>query len=206
MRGYECFFYFRSKDNKKLYPTKNNACWANVDKSNLAWRGRQTCESDNDSTIVDKDLYESTIIYIDRWNEGNQVTNKNCIRIVNLINNITECKFITINNKKYIKYKLLDHYSSDLVLLNIIRMLWYEPGYFNIEQYYKDIHKRKPKDKDSLEFIYECVKDNVRTVKKSANSYEQYDNHSCINLNIKPKTSEQLYKYKGSTQVNFLCN
>ena len=174
MRGYECYKYHLI--NKKLVTNSNTACWAGLDKSE----------------------YLGKDIYIDEYIEP-EITDKQRRRIVYLLNKITLCKFTTIENVKYIQFKLLNNHYSNLLLLNFIRILWYENQSFNNDQFFIDICKPKPRNLDYLEFMMTCVKNNV----DDKNSYG-YGDHSFVYKNIIPKTKEMLLKYTGNTMSTFL--
>ena len=174
MRGYECYKYHLI--NKELVTNSNTACWAGLNKSE----------------------YLGKDIYIDKYIEP-EITDKQRKRIVYLINKITPCKFEKIDNKIYIKYKLLKNHYSNLLLLNFIRILWYTNLSFNNEQFFIDISKPKPRNLDYLEFMMICIKNNV----ESNNSWN-YGDHSFVYANIIPKTKEMLLKYTGKSMSEFL--
>lgn len=173
MRGYECYKYHLQ--NKKLIPNGNHACWAGLNHI----------------------LYLGKDIYIDKYIEP-EITDKQRKRIVYLVNKIIPCKFTTIENIKYIQFKLLKNHYSNLLLLNFIRILWYKNGSFNNEQFFIDICKPKPRNLDYLEFMMTCIKNNV-----GSSSFE-YGNHSFVYGDIIPKTKEMLYKYTGNSMQTFL--
>jgi len=191
MRNYKCYFYYRSKNNLILYPSNNEACWAGIS-------GR-TADSPCKSKSISKNLYDTNYIYIKDYIQP-EVSEIDRNRVIYLINKIVECSYIVIDDVKYIKVKLLDNYDSNLIVLNMIRMFWYKVGNFNINQYYKDIHKRRKKNEDSLSFLLQCIKDNV-TEKVN---YESYGDHSIIHQDIKIKTTQDLLNYKGTSTMKFL--
>ena len=175
MRSYSCYIYHLQKNNK-LIENSNNACWAGL----------------NNSQYLGKD------IYIDKYIEP-EITDKQRKRIIYLLNKITPCKFKTIENIKYIQFKLLKYHYSNLLLLNFIRILWYKNHSFNNEQFFIDICKSKTRKLDYLEFMMTCIKNNVN---KGSGWY--YGDHSFVYLGIIPKTKEMLYKYTGNTMCTFL--
>lgn len=175
MRGYNCYIYHLQKNNK-LIENSNNACWAGL----------------NNSQYLGKD------IYIDKYIEP-EITDKQRRRIVYLLNKITLCKFTTIENVKYIQFKLLNNHYSNLLLLNFIRILWYKNGSFNNEQFFIDICKPKTRGLDYLEFMMTCIKNNVES-----NDSWNYGDHSFVYKNIIPKTKEMLLKYTGKSMQTFL--
>ena len=176
MREYCCYIY-HLQDNK-LVQNNNSACWAGLNKSK----------------------YFNTNIYVDQYVEP-EITDKQRKRIVYLINKITLCKFTTIQQVKYIQYKLLNNHYSNLLLLNFIRILWYENRSFNNEQFFIDICKPKPRNLDYLEFMMNCIKNNVLT--DSENSWG-YGDHSFVYKGIIPKTKEILLKYTSKSMQLFL--
>ena len=175
MRNYQCYIYHLQKNNK-LIENSNNACWAGV----------------KYNKYLGKD------IYIDKYLEK-EITDKVRKRTIYLLNKITPCKFKTIENIKYIQFKLLKNHYSNLLLLNFIRILWYKNGSFNNEQFFTDICKPKPRNLDYLEFMMTCIKNNVYS---GGNWY--YGDHSFVYLNIIPKTKEMLYKYTDQSMQTFL--
>lgn len=191
MRDYGCYIYHL--ENNKLIQNNNQACWNGLNKFNFKFTNR-----DGNSIILDNETKD--YIYIDKYIEP-EITNKQRKRIVYLINKITFCKFVTIKKVKYIQYKLLKKYYSNLLLFNFIRILWYKNESFNNEQFFIDICKRKPKNLDYLEFMMICIKNNVSN---TPNSSWNYGNHSFVYPNIIPKTKEMLYKYTGNSMYNFL--
>ena len=176
MRGYECYKYHLI--NKELVTNSNTACWAGLNK--VEYLGKD--------------------IYIDEYIEP-EITDKQRRRIVYLLNKITPCKFTTIENVKYIQFKLLNNHYSNLLLLNFIRILWYKNQSFNNDQFFIDICKPKTKGLDYLEFMMTCIKNNVNNVPKKS---WYYGDHSFVYLGIIPKTKEMLLKYTGNSMQTFL--
>ena len=175
MRSYSCYIYHLQKNNK-LIENSNNACWAGLNKSQ----------------------YLGKDIYIDKYIEQ-EITDKVRKRTIYLLNKITPCKFKTIENIKYIQFKLLKNHYSNLLLLNFIRILWYKNNSFNNEQFFIDISKNKPRNLDYLEFMMTCIKNNVND-----SSTFGHGNHSFVYKNIIPKTKEMLLKYTGNIMQTFL--
>ena len=176
MRGYECYKYHLI--NKELFINSNTACWAGLNKSE----------------------YLGKDIYIYQYIEP-EITDKQRRRIVYLLNKITLCKFTTIENVKYIQFKLLNNHYSNLLLLNFIRILWYKNQSFNNDQFFIDICKPKTKGLDYLEFMMTCIKNNVNNAPKKS---WYYGDHSFVYLGIIPKTKEMLLKYTGDSMQTFL--
>ena len=172
MRSYSCYIYHLQKNNK-LIENSNNACWAGLNKSQ----------------------YLGKDIYIDKYIEQ-EITDKVRKRTIYLLNKITPCKFTTIENVKYIQFKLLNNHYSNLLLLNFIRILWYKNRSFNNDQFFIDICKPKTKGLDYLEFMITCIKNNVNTAPKKS---WYYGDHSFVYKDIIPKTKEMLLKYTGDS-------
>lgn len=187
MRCYSCYIYHLQ--DKKLVQNSNNSCWAGLNRSQY---------NNINYEIIILDIKTKDYIYIDKYIEP-EITDKQRKRIVYLINKITSCKFITIESKTYIQYKLLKNHYSNLLLLNFIRILWYKNKAFNNEQFFIDICKPKTKGLDYLEFMMICIKNNVLN-----NESYGLGNHSFVYKNIIPKTKEMLLKYTGNTMMYFL--
>ena len=131
MRCYKCYIYHLQ--NKKLVKNSNDACWAGLNRARF---------SDDKGDYIILDAKTKDYIYIDKYIEP-EITDKQRKRIIYLLNKITLCKFEKIDNKTYIKYKLLNNHYSNLLLLNFIRILWYTNLSFNNEQFFIDISKSK---------------------------------------------------------------
>ena len=194
MRDYGCYIYHL--ENKKLVQNNNQACWNGLNLSNY----RKFDKKLNQPITIILDDKTKDYIYIDKYIEP-EITTPQRTRIVYLINKITPCKFIMINDTIYIQYKLLKNHYSNLLLLNFIRILWYKNRTFNNEQFFIDICKPKTKGLDYLEFMMTCVKDNVEN---TSGSSWGYGDHSFVYKGIIPKTKEMLYKYTGNQMHTFL--
>lgn len=186
MRSYACHFYHLQSG--KLTKNSNDACWAGLN--------RDVYKDWNYENII-LDIKTKDYIYIDQYIEP-EITDKQRARIIYLINKITPCKFVTIESKIYIRYKLLKNYYSNLLLLNFIRVLWYSNKSFKNDQFFIDICKPKTKSLDYLEFMMTCVKNNV------TDENFEHGNHSFTYPKIIPKTKEMLYKYTGNSMQTFL--
>lgn len=219
--NYKCFYYYKNKKTKEYFRNGNKACWAGlsmlkniVNNMYLYKNDIYMYHKDNkysgiksypENKHFDDNDFDFKTIYIKLPLEHSlehlnpEYYNKYVTRIVNLINKITTCKKVYIDNILYIKYKTLDNYSSDLLLLNIIRMLWYTPQGIYIENFIRDILKQN-KNKDSLAFILETIINNL----KEDLSYGQEGDHSCIYKKMKIKTSKQLLEFKGEQMQAFL--
>lgn len=188
MRFYDCY-YGMIDNNGKIILNSNNACWRGISRGSVFWR------------INNADKKNKDYIFIKSFIEK-EISEESRLRLISLINKITDCKIVTINKEKFIKYKPIRYYASDLVLLNMIRMLWYENQSFNQDQFFEDIMKNH-KGKDTLMFLMECVKKNVLT--GDINSYG-YGNHSCVYKDIIPKKAKKLKEYKGELMQEFMIS
>ena len=189
MRDYSCYIYHFQ--NNQLIQNSNQACWAGLNRVNY---------NDKNGKQIKLDSKTKDYIYIDKYIEK-EITDKQRKRIVYLLNKITPCKFTTIENVKYIQFKLLNNHYSNLLLLNFIRILWYKNKGFNNDQFFIDICKPKTKGLDYLEFMMTCIKNNVNNAPKER---WYYGDHSFVYLGIIPKTKEMLLKYTGNSMQTFL--
>jgi len=104
MRSCSSCFNYKRHEEGSLLVCYNTACWSGVNTLGL-----------NKIDIFIYDFDEPT-------------TNQYQDLLVRIINEITPCEIVTINNKIYIKFRTLEAYENSLVLLHFIRNLWYEPG------------------------------------------------------------------------------
>jgi hypothetical protein len=181
-RSYDCHYY-RRKGNG-LIKNSNEACWSGI-VDLFYW---------NFYISKQKEKYKKTKniplhIFIDKFQNEYITTRENLINVLNIINKITTCKLVIINNKEYIKYKFIcnKNYEANLLLLNFIRLLWYEDYNLNFEQYYKDIAKYN--NEEPFLFLTTCLKNNVIIPSKY-----YYGNHSHVIPDIIPKTFEDVKK------------
>lgn len=186
-RSYSC--YYLTMINNKLSKSYVNKYGKIYSISTACW------------STIKQFSYDIEYIYIHNFNN-----NAGTLRLVQLINNITECKIVTINNEKYIKYKLLDssykksntkyntnRYVKNLALLTILRMSWYVPSGIDIAKF-NELIVKSSRGIDSYKFMLTCIKDSISI----GASNRSWGNHSCVYNDIKPKTNKQLLNYKGS--------
>lgn len=102
MRGFQCHYYHMN--NNVLVKNTNTSCWAGF----------------NMFYLDNKILYKT--IYIEQFTE--EKTSKYIPLLIRVINKITPCKIVSIEDKEYIQFDLLSTYNQSLVLLNFIRNLW----------------------------------------------------------------------------------
>ena len=164
-------------EKKQLRENTNNACFAGIE------------DKRNDTYLYIKGFEcKETIQYLEL--------------IVGIINKITDCSVVTIDNVKYIKFKFLITYNQSLALLNFIRLLWYSPI-----RYYADKNKNF-----SLIFFQNLKKTRykdpfAKLCKANAKAHEEYPfrvdaGHSnCYELNngkqIKILSTDDLLKFEG---------
>lgn len=198
MRSFSC--YYNHLENGKLVQNQNTACWAGLSLQYRYYKKVKPVENNGSYQLpIQLDELTKDYIYIEQYIEED-VSKKVRDRMVYLVNKITECKYIKINNIIYIKYKLLKNHYNNLLLLNFIRTLWSKQGSsFNTEKFFTDICERKPRNLDYLEFMMICVRDNVITGGRF-----NYGDHNFVYPNIIPKTKDDLLKYTGSSMSNFL--
>jgi len=198
---YHCY-YFIDIGKKDLVQISNTACWAGIrDPKDYYYYSNTKIDHWGSRERVH---YKESIpyIYIDFFRtKHNSLINTKVL--LKFINEITECKIVTINKKSYIKYKLINdnHYYSNLVLLNFIRMIWYKPPLFNHEQFFKDIRKKDITIEDALYFLMDMTKINVLP---PGRGYANYLDHSLITPGIIPKHSKLLFEYRGERMDQFL--
>lgn len=211
-RLFGCFYYTKVNNNKIF--NGNTACWAGLN--------NHIKSKDNSLPIYIK-IYKP----IELFSEEEFL--KHMKRIVYLINLMTPCSLVKEDNKNEpvganypksnysIKYQLFSsNYYSEIVLLNIIRMLWFIPYNFNILQYYEDIHTKRKKGEDPLTFLLNVISKNVIDVNTNTEKREQdketgiasykygYGDHSLIYKNIKPKPFKHLKESKQNYMQGFL--
>jgi hypothetical protein len=197
MRGFDCHWYYID-ENEKLKKSESTACWAGLN------RGRplqlHSYDGNKRVEIIIHKNYEN-VIFIDNFVDAD-ISDTVRKRIVYLINKITPCSFVNIENKLLIKYNLLNNHYSDLFLLNLIRTMWYISKNFNLVQFHIDIQKKKPNNKDYLEFIMETISKNI--IERNANNQYGYGDHSFVYEKIIPKKKDTLISYKGKSMQAFL--
>lgn len=144
MRGYECYFsYYKGKD---LIKSQNTACWGGITNN----------RTPADEIYIYKFRYPATEMYINL--------------AVDTVNEVTPCSLVTIDEKEYIKYKLLKRYNADLLLLNVIRNLWYsfpkysQTFYKDLEDYNKRFFEELKKLEDEPDPILRITTANQRAI------------------------------------------
>jgi len=171
MRGYRCYFY--KMLNGVIQPNPNDACWAGMR------------------------YWSNETIYISRFTESR--TKKYIPILVDLINKITPCELVIVNDVEYIKIKLLSTYDQSLILLNFIRYLWNEPAYFDIDLFFEFIEKdetmEEPLEKLMLANILACSR---------MNGYTGDHSNTVMPAKGAIKNTKQLLEFKGKETQEFL--
>lgn len=195
MRTFACHYYKIEKEN--LIKNTNYACWAGLRNFDIS-TGKYILRQDYNTIYIDEFEIPKTKNYIDL--------------MVKIVNEITPCELVTIDNKKYIKFKMLDTYDQSLVLLNFIRNLWFEPiPYMYDSKEYDDkvgIYTdtffetlKKSRFKDPLKKLTKANK--VACEKVGAKNYYGHSNYN-IASKLKIKNKDELLNYKGYSTSAFL--
>ncbi len=135
-------------------------------------------------------------------------TKEHIYNFIKLINEITPCEIVKINEIKYIQIDLLDTYDQSLIVLNFIRNLWYNPtnqfGSIINEDSYCTAFFKNCFTKEYEEPLSQLTYANkiACEVSKVNGAY----GHSNINhhFKLKIKTLEELLAYKGQSTIEFL--
>tara|TARA_R110000772_G_scaffold54130_1_gene123539 strand:- start:58216 stop:58758 length:543 start_codon:yes stop_codon:yes gene_type:complete len=174
--SYKCYYYYLKEDGQFQAPY-SNACWAGFRKF-----------------PVGKD------VYIDKYIQPDRLP-RNTDRVVQLINKITPCSIVTLKGRSFIKYTPIaeNTYVANLVLLNIIRMLWYDAGRLDNRQFFT-LLEQNYRRKDPLSFILECVLASIKPMTK----YETFFDHSIVSDKLKIKTKKQLFNLRKGSMIDFL--
>lgn len=189
--NFRCNYYHKIQN--KLVKNNNQVCWAglkNYDfltpESEKAWRNQ-----------IFK--LEEEIIYIDFSEKLKFVTKKNIDLLIKIINNITPCCLVQIDNKEYISFNLLKTYDQNLILLNFIRNIWYSPFTSYSEVFFEELKKSRLKDP-----LSKLTKANILACEK--NPYPRSMGHSNVHDSddlVICKTKD-LLAYEGILTYNFL--
>lgn len=190
---YRCHIYHMI--NGTLHKNANDACFAGI-KSYLDvidWQKK-----------IDNPSQEIYIYDFER-----EETIKYVPILVKIINRITPCEIVEINDKKYIKFKLISnkYYDQNLVILNFIRNLWNEPSRFYVKNELKTYYQcffqalAKSRYKDPLERLTQA---NILALTET--KYSESAGHSNT-FNFKQgkrKTVKELIEYEGNNTKEFL--
>ena len=198
LRGFQCYYY-KLDDKYILRQNSNTSCWAGLKNAPSTYTYYEG-EGNNIKSITP--IFTDNYIYIDKYKQD-RVSEKSVKRIVELINKITDCSIVKINEIDYIKYDCLPNHYQNLTLLNIIRMLWYAPHNFNNRTFLQKSIFEDDSTEDPLSFLLRIIDLNI----DKTQTYIGYGDHSCIYKNIIiTRTKEDLLNYKGTSMQYFLTN
>lgn len=221
MRSFSCTYYHLLKNNI-LFKNSNIVCWKGIYHFHIDFDHKDIKELIPKDFVINKRLShyintplsndltntyiqylslntisdEPEYIYIDEFRDTK--TEKYIEVLINLINDITECKLVKIDNKEYIKFKFLHSYDSTLILLNFIRNLWYEPVKGYTELFFDSLLRCEYKD--SLEKLTYAN----REACKLATNYSAGHSNVQVQSSLKVKSTKDLLKYQGTSTQTFL--
>lgn len=118
MRGYECYIKVLYK--KNLLVSTHTACWATI-----KWGNQLQNKTANYNFNPGFKNFPKKIIYI--YNFRCEETEKYIPLLINIINQITPCRYIKAKGEEFIVFKKLSTYTQNLTILSFIRNLWYSP-------------------------------------------------------------------------------
>ena len=194
MNSFNCHMSHKLKDGS-LNKNISTACWAVL---------RRYYDREDKFDIKDIDKQEEDIIYISNFRRTQ--TEKDIPLLIQLINEISPCELVTINNIEYIKFQLLKTYDQSLILLNFIRNLWFDPSRefrSSYAPYYIEFFKElnNINEKDPLARLTLANKNACTTL-----NFPYGAGHSNIGKphELVVKTTQSLLNYKGSCTQAFL--
>lgn len=129
-------------------------------------------------------LHTTKEIFLSRFRH--KETEKYIPKLISIINEITPCKLVEIENVEYISFKMFNNYDRSLILLSFIRNLWWKQPGFDYKVFFDYISNNEYKD--PMELLTEA--------NKEACSDLMFNDHSnCHNKrDLKVKTVKQLKK------------
>lgn len=203
MRSCDCIVYAYYKD--KLIKSANTPCWSMLVYPHYFHQDLQK----EPKWFINKDIYIADF--------DDPMTQKYQQTLFNIINEITPCEVVEIPQDhgdilrratRFIKFRTLETYDQNLVVLNFIRNLWYNPLSYYVVQ---------GKENYTIKF-FEFLEGAARTnsdplvkltwANKSAleiiNCVYGSPGHSNVHAKLKIKTTAQLKAYKGCSTATFL--
>jgi hypothetical protein len=199
MRGYACHFYHLTKKNT-LVKNNNTACWAGINRvppiSDVKIHaGEELDEANKEYIFVDQFVQPETEAYIPL--------------LIRVLNKITPCEMVTIDDKQYIKIKLIGKYDNSLIVLNFLRNLWSCPSIFNGQSPAKAIYtptffetlKNARKYKDGLKRLMWANKAACEKI-PGCGSMGHSNIHNADRLTI--RSAEDLKNWNGYSTEGFL--
>lgn len=217
MRGYNCYFKVKLKNIDFLFSSTNISCWAGLNNLYISKKHQipEIQEKLNKINLVIPGIFngyntewlafninelkehlENGSIYIEDYET---ITSNYIPLLIEYINKITPCEIVKIQDKSFIKYKLIENYDNNLILLNFIRNLWHSPIKDYSTLFFENL--KMSNKEDALEALTEsnklaCKKLEIRNSPGHSNVHD-YDL-------LKIKKTEELFKYKGNTTKGFL--
>jgi len=156
-------------------------------------------------TEEDRKTSEFMLIRIHKSSKNKKFTEK----IVEIINTITPCKYHEFENVKYITIKLLKNYYSGLIILNLIRLIWYSPLAAYEDKYLKELCESfdKGEEKDAMLLITSLIELHLSKDAKLKSYY--IGDHCFFYKKIIPISTEKLLSYKknnNKSMKDILCS
>jgi hypothetical protein len=177
MRGFECKFGVIKKG--KFLKADGYHCWAPMK--------RAPCKEEKELYIFS--FQEPEIPY-----QGIQ-------KLVEIVNKITPCELVEVDDVEYIKYTKLDNYKRDLVILNFIRAAWNEKkGITSSEKFIEGLINPTKKYRDPMRMLTYAYKESI-LVKQS--HYHLFD-HSNFHPEIQVISVKQFMNRPSESQNTLL--
>lgn len=205
MRGCSCNVYAYYKD--KLIKSTATACWSML--AYPQYFHADFAKNANYSKPVQWPLGRD--IYIAEFDEPK--TQKYQQTLFSIINEITPCKVVEMpqdhgeilkRDTRFIEFRMLETYDQNLIVLNFIRNLWYNPVPQAKENYtirfFEFLEGAARTNSDPLMKLTWANKSAIELIACPYGS----PGHSNVHAGIKLKTTEQLKAYKGVSTREFL--
>lgn len=226
---YSCHYNIILKNTDVLLKIQSTTCWAGLSSNYLYFASKDIKEEvkkelekikkekniitiyNNSDLNILKDIkyIKDRSIYIENFEKKETI--EYLPLLIQYINKITNCEIVEKSGKKYIKYKLIEGYDNNLILLNFIRNLWNTPSikYFTKKSEYANENYsivffnflKDSKKEDALEALTEANK--KACTKLEITNSPGHSNVHDYNL-LKIKKTEDLFKYKGYMTIEFL--
>ena len=131
MMTYECHVYIYTGG--ALIKANHCACWAMLHDGS-----RAVCFTSPHGPVPVQE------VYIDNFQHPDTEAHQE--RLLSLINQITPCGKVEVCGKSLIRYRLLERYSQNLVLLNFVRNLWHDPLKGYVKKFFAHLEDCPPGD------------------------------------------------------------
>jgi len=205
MRGCQCYYSIITKKYGEIVKNSNSACWQGISYSTInkkyvlknllkfdKWGFSKNRTNYNIPNIgIYKKISKDGNIYIVKYKE--KETLKYVDLVVGIVNQITPCEIVKLKGRHHIKYKLLDTYGQNLVVLNFIRYLWHTPGgeYFDRDKFFTTL-KNSKRCKDPLKRLLWANKVACSTSKFSSHHSAAYTKKRLL-----IRGTKELFKHVG---------